>query len=86
MRKTFTKASDLEMEVRLQVWLRNHNRLKKGMSASATVSTVEGVDDSNDVSNDHDNDGGENVSVQLVNCVYDLICLSVRTCALHQST
>ena len=60
MRKTFTKASDLEMEVRLQVCLRNHNRLKKGMSASATVSTVEGVDDSNDVSDEQDNDDGEN--------------------------
>ena len=74
------------MEVRLQVWLRNHNRLKKGMSASATVSTVEGVDDSNDVSDEQDNDDGENWSVQLVNCVYDLICVRVRTCALQQST
>ena len=63
MRKTFSKASDLEMEVRLQVWLRNHNRLKKGTSASAsaTVSTaVEGViDDTNDVSDEQDNDNGQ---------------------------
>ena len=60
MRKTFTKAFDLEMEVRLQVWLRNHNRLKKAMSASATVSTLEGADDSNDVSDEQDNDDGQN--------------------------
>ena len=39
----------MEMEARLQVWLRNHNRLKKAMSASATVSKVEDADDSNDV-------------------------------------
>ena len=68
----------MEMEVRLQVWLRDHNRLKKAMSASATVSTVEGSDDSIDVSDKQDNDDGENWSVQLVNCVYDLICVRVR--------
>ena len=72
------------MEVRLQVRLRNHNRLKKAMSACATVSKVEGADDSNDVSDEQDNDDGENWSVQLVNCVYDLICVRVRTCALKQ--
>ena len=60
MRKTFTKASDLEMEARLQVWLRNHNRLKKAMSASATVSKVEDADESNDVFDEQDNDDGQN--------------------------
>ena len=60
VRKAFTKASDLEMEARLQVWLRNHNRLKKAMSASATVSKVEDADDSNDVFDEQDNDDGQN--------------------------
>ena len=50
----------MEMEARLQVWLRNHNRLKKAMSASATVSKVEDADDSNDVFDEQDNDDGQN--------------------------